>query len=46
MLLNIQLGGGTDITMALQYAAQLIRQPQGTIVVLITDFFEGDPKAT
>ena len=44
VLLNIQLGGGTDITMALQYAAQLIRQPQRTIVVLITDFFEGRPE--
>ncbi|MBI1373391.1 MAG: VWA domain-containing protein [Phycisphaera sp.] len=41
VLLNIQLGGGTDITRALQYAGQLIREPARTIVVLITDFYEG-----
>jgi Mg-chelatase subunit ChlD len=41
VLLSIQLGGGTDITQALQYSAGLVRQPQRTIVVLITDFYEG-----
>jgi hypothetical protein len=41
VLLSIQLGGGTDITGALIYASTLVRQPQRTIVVLITDFFEG-----
>jgi uncharacterized protein with von Willebrand factor type A (vWA) domain len=41
VLLSIQLGGGTDITKALQYAYQLVGQPARTIVVLITDFFEG-----
>jgi Mg-chelatase subunit ChlD len=41
VLLSIQLGGGTDITQALSYAGGLVRQPQRTIVVLITDFFEG-----
>jgi Mg-chelatase subunit ChlD len=41
VLLSIQLGGGTDITKALQYAYQLTRQPARTIVVLITDFYEG-----
>lgn len=41
VLLNIQLGGGTDITQALQYSAQLVREPARTILVLITDFFEG-----
>jgi Mg-chelatase subunit ChlD len=45
VLLSIQLGGGTDITMALQYAQTLVRQPARTIVVLITDFFEGRPEA-
>ncbi|HKB01800.1 MAG TPA: VWA domain-containing protein [Gemmataceae bacterium] len=43
VLLSIQLGGGTDITQALQYAQTLVRQPQRTIVVLITDFHEGRP---
>jgi Mg-chelatase subunit ChlD len=41
VLLSIQLGGGTDITQALMYAETLVRQPQRTIVVLITDFYEG-----
>lgn len=41
VLLSIQLGGGTDITKALMYANTLVRQPQRTIVVLITDFYEG-----
>ncbi|HEY8747465.1 MAG TPA: VWA domain-containing protein [Tepidisphaeraceae bacterium] len=41
VLLSIQLGGGTDITKALQYATQLVREPGRTIVVLITDFYEG-----
>ncbi len=41
VLLSLQLGGGTDITQALMYANGLVRQPQRTIVVLITDFYEG-----
>ena len=41
VLMSIQLGGGTDITQALIYANGLVRQPQRTIVVLITDFYEG-----
>lgn len=44
VLLSIQLGGGTDITKALQYANQLVRQPARSIVVLITDFYEGRPE--
>lgn len=45
VLLSIQLGGGTDITKALVYANTLVRQPQRTIVVLITDFYEGRPES-
>ena len=41
VLLGIQLGGGTHITKALQYCNQLVREPKRTIVVLITDFYEG-----
>jgi Mg-chelatase subunit ChlD len=44
VLLSIQLGGGTDITRALQYASQLVREPARSIVVLITDFYEGRPE--
>jgi uncharacterized protein with von Willebrand factor type A (vWA) domain len=41
VLLSIQLGGGTDITRALQYASQLVREPARSIVVCVTDFYEG-----
>lgn len=41
VLLSVQLGGGTLIARALQYGAQLVREPSRTIVVLITDFYEG-----
>jgi Mg-chelatase subunit ChlD len=41
VLLSIQLGGGTDITKALQYTQQLVREPARSIVVLISDFYEG-----
>ena len=42
-LMKVQLGGGTDIGQALQYASQLVDNPRRTIVALITDFFEGGP---
>ncbi len=41
VLLSIQLGGGTDIAKALQYTQQLVREPARTIIVLISDFYEG-----
>jgi Mg-chelatase subunit ChlD len=41
VLLSIQLGGGTDIAQALAYGQTLVREPGRTIVVLITDFYEG-----
>ncbi len=41
VLLKVQLGGGTDITQALVYSAGLVAEPARSIVVLITDFFEG-----
>jgi Mg-chelatase subunit ChlD len=41
VLLRVQLGGGTNIAAAVRYAAQLVREPQRTILVLITDFYEG-----
>jgi Mg-chelatase subunit ChlD len=42
-LMKVQLGGGTDIGQALEYAHSLIENPRRTIVVLISDFFEGAP---
>jgi Mg-chelatase subunit ChlD len=44
-LMKVQLGGGTDIGNAMSYAETLIENPRRTIVVLISDFFEGgDPR--
>ncbi|MDZ4836713.1 MAG: VWA domain-containing protein [Candidatus Melainabacteria bacterium] len=45
VLLSINLGGGTDITQSLQYANQLVREPGRTIVVTISDFYEGRPES-
>jgi Mg-chelatase subunit ChlD len=42
-IMKVQLGGGTDIGNALHYASTLVDSPRRTIVVLITDFFEGAP---
>jgi hypothetical protein len=42
-MMKVQLGGGTDIGGALAYAATLVNNPRQTIVVLITDFYEGGP---
>ena len=43
-LMKVQLGGGTDIGQALVYASTLVDNPRRTIVVLITDFYEGAPE--
>ena len=42
-LMKVQLGGGTDIGQAMAYAASLVDNPHRTILVLITDFYEGAP---
>jgi Mg-chelatase subunit ChlD len=42
-IMKVQLGGGTDIGNALNYAAGLVDNPRRTIVILVTDFFEGAP---
>jgi Mg-chelatase subunit ChlD len=41
VLFGVQLGGGTDINRALSYCQGLIRRPQETILVLISDLYEG-----
>ena len=41
LLFGTQLGGGTDINRALGYCQQLIRRPQETILILISDLYEG-----
>jgi Mg-chelatase subunit ChlD len=41
LLFGIQLGGGTDIAGALAYCQELIERPADTIVVLLSDLYEG-----
>jgi Mg-chelatase subunit ChlD len=41
LLFGAQLGGGTDIAQALGYCQGLVRRPQQTVMVLITDLYEG-----
>jgi Mg-chelatase subunit ChlD len=41
LLFGTQLGGGTDINRAVGYCQGLIRDPANTILVLISDLFEG-----
>jgi Mg-chelatase subunit ChlD len=41
VLFGVQLGGGTDINRALAYCETLVARPANTILVLISDLFEG-----
>jgi Mg-chelatase subunit ChlD len=41
LLFGMQLGGGTNIAQALSYCRQAIRRPSETIMVLLSDLFEG-----
>jgi Mg-chelatase subunit ChlD len=41
LLFGVRLGGGTDINRALGYCQQIITRPSQTILVLITDLYEG-----
>jgi Mg-chelatase subunit ChlD len=41
VLFGAQLGGGTDINRAVAYAQSLVTRPRDTIVVLISDLYEG-----
>lgn len=44
-LMGVQLGGGTDIARAVEYAAGLVDNPRRTVVALISDFMEGGDRA-
>ena len=44
MLFGLRLGGGTNIDRALTYARGAITRPRDTVVILITDLFEGGSK--
>jgi uncharacterized protein with von Willebrand factor type A (vWA) domain len=41
VLFGVQLGGGTDINGAVGYCQSIIREPHSTILVLISDLYEG-----
>ncbi|MEL6892519.1 MAG: VWA domain-containing protein [Actinomycetota bacterium] len=41
VLFGVQLGGGTDIATALTYCQQQIERPRRSVLVLISDLFEG-----
>lgn len=41
VLFGVQLGGGTDINRAVGYCQSLVRDPRNTIMVLISDLYEG-----
>jgi len=41
VLFGTQLGGGTDINRAIAYCQRLITRPAATILILISDLFEG-----
>ncbi len=46
VLFGIQLGGGTDIDQALGYCQTLVAHPAKTVLVLVTDLYEGgDPES-
>jgi Mg-chelatase subunit ChlD len=44
LLFGIRLGGGTNIDRALGYCSQLVSRPRETVLVLITDLYEGGDK--
>jgi Mg-chelatase subunit ChlD len=41
VLFGTQLGGGTDINQALAYCQRLITRPASTILILVSDLYEG-----
>jgi hypothetical protein len=41
VLFGVQIGGGTDINRALTYCSGLVTRPRETILILVSDLFEG-----
>src|SRR5690606_658066 len=41
LLMKVQLGGGTDIARAVAYVQGLVATPARSIIVLVSDFYEG-----
>lgn len=46
LLLEVSVGGRTDIAQALRYARSLMTVPSRTLLLLVTDFEEGGPLGT
>jgi Mg-chelatase subunit ChlD len=44
VLFGVQLGGGTDIGAAIDYCASTVQRPADTVMLLISDLFEGGQK--
>ncbi|MFL6145644.1 MAG: VWA domain-containing protein [Labedaea sp.] len=44
ILFGTQLGGGTDINRAVAYTQTLVTRPPDTLLILITDLYEGGPR--
>ena len=45
LLFSVRLGGGTDINGAVSHCQRLVRSPQDSVLVLISDLFEGGVEA-
>jgi len=45
LLFGVQLGGGTDIHKALSYCHQIVTRPLDTVLILISDLYEGGNQA-
>lgn len=43
VLFGVQLGGGTDLAGAMSYCQSLVVHPDDTVLVLISDLYEGTP---
>lgn len=46
LLMKVQLGGGTDISRAVRYGADLVDTPRRAIVAIVSDFYEGGNEHT
>jgi hypothetical protein len=45
VLFGVQLGGGTDIANALAYCQSLVERPRRTLLLMVSDLFEGGDRA-
>jgi len=43
VLFGVQLGGGTDLSGAMTYCQSLVTRPSDTVLILISDLYEGTP---